>query len=46
MDTFKRDKVGDYEDRMDSIFVRINALEKEVNELKNKIASIENPEYY
>ena len=46
MDSFKRDKIGDYQDTLDSIFVRINSLEKEVEELKNKIASIENPEYY
>ena len=46
MDSFKRDKIGDHQDTLDAIFVRINSLEKEVEELKNKIASIENPEYY
>ncbi len=46
MDGFKRDKIGDYQDTLDSIFIRINSLEKEVEYLKDKIDSIENPEYY
>ena len=46
MDGLKRDKIGDYQDTLDSIFIRINSLEKEVEYLKDKIDSIENPEYY